>query len=386
MLLLNSFMDYIYLDYAAATPVDDTVKQAMEPFYREVFFNPSATYEGARAVKRALEDARSVVSSSIGARPSEITFTAGGTESANMAISGVMNQFPHAKLLMSAIEHDAVIKPAERFNVGVIPVDKTGLVSVDTLATLVSDDVVLISVMLANNEVGTIQPIKEIVDYAHIIKRDRKSRGLDLPLYIHTDACQAPLYLDVDVSRLGVDLMTLNGGKIYGPKQSGILYHRASVSLQPIILGGGQESGLRSGTENVAQSIGFANALQLAMSRRVHSVKAVSELSNYFISELEQQFGAVVNGHRKKRLPNNVHVTIAGCDNERVLFSLDDQGVWAAAGSACQASKDEPSHVLRAMGITAEDAQSSLRFTLGRQTTRGEIDRALEALVIALSA
>jgi cysteine desulfurase len=379
-------MQRIYLDYAAATPLDDRVMKAMAPYFSDVFYNPSAIYEGARVAKNALNEARSDVAKLIGAKPSEIIFTAGGTESANLAIHGVMQTFPAGNLLLSSIEHDAVMKPAKKYNHVVIPVDNFGRVSVSEIEKLCSKDTVLISVMIANNEIGTVQPIKDIANSVQKIRQSRKANQNKLPLYLHVDACQGPLYLDLNVARLGVDLMTLNGGKIYGPKQSGILYIRAGVTISPLIEGGGQEFGYRSGTENVAFAVGFAKALQLADKNRHNRAKNMTELRDYFINELENNFSAEITGHRTHRLANNVHVVLPNIDNERVLFALDDMGVDAAAGSACSASSDVSSHVLLAIGKTDAQAKSSLRFSMGKSTTKENLDKTLQLLAKAIKA
>lgn len=379
-------MKPVYLDYSAATPLDSRVLAVMMPFFYDSFYNPSALYKGARDVKLALETARASVSRTIGARPSEIIFTAGGTESANLAVKGVMDKYQGSELVISAIEHDAVLKPANNYKFKVAPVNEKGLIDLHKLEMLISDKTVLVSVMYANNEVGTVQPIREIAKLVSQIRKDRKKRSCKTPLYLHTDACQAPQYLEINVARLGVDLMTLNGGKIYGPKQSGVLYCRAGVLISPQILGGGQENGNRSGTENISACVGFAKALELIMRNKADTGRTISELAKYFTSELENRFETVINGHQKLRLPNNVHVTFRGADNERILFSLDSQSIYASVGSACSASSDEPSHVLKAMGISDENARSSLRFSLGRETTKSEIDQTLRALDIAIKA
>lgn len=384
--MYTSIVKPIYLDFAAATPVDQHVFDAMVPYFSDVFYNPSALYKGARDAASVLSGARSRVARSIGCRPSEIVFTAGGTESANLAICGVMNSYPGAEVIVSAVEHDAVRVPAQTYTMKTCPVDTCGMIDVNALRTLISDETVLVSVMYANNEVGTVQPLQDVVALVAQIRLDRKKRQVKLPLYIHTDACQAPLSLDCSVSRLGVDLMTLNGGKMYGPKQSGVLYVRAGVRLRPLIVGGGQEMGYRSGTENVAYAVGFATALEQAQTQHKEYARSVLDVAHYFTKRLEESYGVIVHGHKKKRLPNNVHVTFPGCDNERVLMSLDDQGVFAAAGSACSASRDEVSHVLSAMNVSEEDARSSVRFTLGKSTTKDEIDQTIDRLRIALKA
>ncbi len=380
------FMKRIYLDYAAATPVDKRVVSAMQPFFSDVFYNPSALYEGARAAKSALEDARSQTAQLLGARPSEIIFTAGGTESINLAVQGVLRAYPKAEVIVSAIEHEAVLNATEGLNVRKAPVDEKGIIDLKKLEKLIGADTVLVSVMLANNEVGSIQPIKQVSELVEAERVRRKSKGIKLPIYLHTDACQAPLFLDVNVARVGVDLMTLNGGKIHGAKQSGILYIKAGTIIKPMILGGGQEWGYRSGTENVAFAVGFAEALKYAERNRAERSKKMTELRDYFLSELVSHYSAKINGHTQHRLANNIHISFEGVDNERVLFALDDMGIDAAAGSACSASKDTSSHVLLAMGRTDVQARSSLRFTLGVSTTKQEIDIVLSKLSKALKA
>ncbi len=379
-------MNRIYLDYAAATPVNPKVLQAMTPFFSEIYYNPSALYEGARDAKSALEDARTRTARLLGAKPSEIIFTAGGTESTNLAIHGVMQLFPGAEIVVSAIEHDAVLKPATNYKSLVATVDGSGKLNLESLAAQITDKTVLVTVMLANNEIGTIQPIKEIVNLVAEIRLARRATKNDMPLYVHTDACQAPLYLDVHVAKLGVDLMTLNGGKMYGPKQSGILYIRAGVRIKPAITGGGQEWGYRSGTENVAFAVGFARALELAEKGRADRAKAMTELREYFMNELETRFGAEITGNRTNRLAQNVHAIFPSIDNERVIFALDDAGVAVASGSACSASSDTPSHVLLAIGKSDEEARRSIRFSFGSNTTKEILDKTLELLKAALKA
>lgn len=379
-------MNRIYLDFAAATPVDDDVFEAMKPFFIDNFYNPSALYTGARESHTSLEQARSEVARCIGARSSEIVFTAGGSESTNLAIHGVMRKHPATHLVISAIEHDAVRIPAQKYNYTQAPVNDKGIVDTQALKGLIHDKTVLLSVMLVNNEIGTIQPVAQVVSVVKEIRNSRKKRGIKTPLYVHTDACQAPLYLDCHVSRLGVDLMTLNGGKIHGPKQSGILYVRAGIELEPLVYGGGQEFSLRSGTENVAFAVGFAKSLKNALSGRHERVQRVTGLRDYLMAELESRFGAIVTGHKTHRIANNVHVIFPGHDNERILFALDEMGVDVASGSACSASKETSSHVLQSVGISKDDTRASVRFSLGKTTTKEEIDQTLQKLSDALNA
>jgi cysteine desulfurase len=371
----------IYLDHAAATPLDNDVLAAMQPFFTDQFYNPSATYLAAQSVRSALERARADVALELGARPTEIIFTAGGTESDNLAIAGVMHAFPDAKAVVSAIEHDAVMEPVAQFDHAIAAVTTDGIVDIDDLRAKIDDRTVLVSVMYANNEVGTIQPIRRIAELLEQVRAKRRTAGNTLPVYLHTDACQAANYLDLHVSRLGVDLMTLNGGKIYGPKQSGVLYVSAKVRLQPIIRGGGQERDYRSGTENVPGCIGFAKALQLVQTKRREETERLMDLRQLAFDLIVDRLpGAVINGSQKHRLPNNIHLTVPGQDNERLLVELDERGILAAAGSACSASDDEPSHVLRAMGISDKDAQASLRLTMGKETTESQLRTLVQVL------
>jgi cysteine desulfurase len=377
-------MSKIYLDYAAATPLDERVMKAMMPYFSDVFYNPSALYSGATEAKSALDEARHKTASLIGAKPSEIIFTAGGTESANLAINGVMQNHIDGNIVISSIEHDAVLKPAQKYNNKQLKVDNKGRVSPDEVTSLCDNDTVLLSVMLANNEIGTVQPIKEISKVVNELRQSRKKNGNKKPLYLHIDACQAPLYLDINVARLGVDMMTLNGGKMYGPKQSGILYLRTGTIIKPEIIGGGQEFGYRSGTENVAFSIGFSKALELAITGQASRTKEMSKIRDYFINELENKHNAEITGDKKHRLANNIHAVFKKSDNERVLFALDNRGIFAATGSACSASNDEASHVLLAIGKSEDEARSSLRFSLGKETTVEQVDKVITELGKAL--
>lgn len=366
----------IYLDYAAATPVDPAVIETMGPYLAERFFNPSAGYLSAKAVAADLLAARQSVAHWLGAKSPEIIFTAGGTEANNLAISGVMSQFTDGNVVISAIEHESVRGPAEQYECKEAKVTADGLVDVQALAKLIDDKTALVSIMYANNEVGTVQPLREIATLLQEIRKQRQSSGNTRPLFFHTDACQAANYLDLHASRLGVDLMTLNGGKIYGPKQTGVLYVKTGVSLNPQILGGGQERGLRSGTENVAGAMGFAKALELAQTMRPAEAKRLTGLRDAFIKQITEDVpSAVINGSLKKRLPNNVSITFPGTDNERLMMQLDEAGIICAVGSACSASKDESSHVLKAIGLSDEEARATLRFTLGRGTTKQELDK-----------
>jgi cysteine desulfurase len=371
----------IYLDYAAATPLDERVESAMKPFYRDLFYNPSANYSLGLETKKTLNAARSKVAIIIGAKSSEVVFTAGGTEANNLAIKGIMANHPKGNILVSAIEHDSVLNPSKNYDYRTINVDNAGTIDIANMISKIDDNTVLVSVMYVNNEIGTIQPIAKVAKAIADIKTNRLEKGSTTPLYLHTDACQASNYLDIHSSRLGVDLMTLNGGKIYGPKQSGVLFIKAGISLSPLIEGGGQEHGLRSGTESISGAAGFAEALDIAQAMRKEESKRLSLLRDYFYDELLRVNPKIIlNGSVKNKIANNVHFTIPGADNEEVLFKLDQQGILAAAGSACSASSLEPSHVLGAIGMSDELARSSVRITLGRQSTKKDIDTTILAL------
>lgn len=383
-------MNKIYLDYAAATPLVADVLEAMRPYFAEKFYNPSALYTAAHEVAQDVAQARATVAHYLGARPAEITFTAGGTEANNLAIHGVMRRFPEGNIVVSAIEHESVLRAAEHYECRKVAVDAQGVVDLAALEAAIDDKTVLVSIIYANNEVGVIQPLRDI---AAIIAKQRTKRlianksnnssltTLHSPLYFHTDAAQAANYLNLHCARLGVDLMTLNGGKIYGPKQSGVLYVRGGIELAALLHGGGQEHNLRSGTENVPGIMGLAKALEIAQEMRGDETKRLQELQQYFLALIDAKIPqSVVNGSRKKRLPNNVHITLPGEDNERLIFALDAGGIQAAAGSACSAGSEESSHVLRALGLNDAEARSSLRFTMGRATDKAAIETAVTTL------
>lgn len=371
----------IYLDYAAATPLDQRVLDAMQPYHQAQFYNPSATYRSALDVHAALETARAGIAHWFGSRPSEVVFTAGGTEANNLAIRGVMQRYPTSNVVVSAIEHSAVLEPARRYDCREAGVMTDGRLDLADLSLKIDDQTVLVSIMYANNEIGTVQPLHDVASLLAGIKKQRRANGNATPLYLHSDACQAGNYLDLHTSRLGVDLMTINGGKLYGPKQSGALYVKAGLVLEPLLYGGGQERGLRSGTENVAGAIGLAVALDLAQRQRPAETKRLHSLQLEFYRLLQTQLpSAIINGSRKHRLPNNLHLTVPGFDNERLLIQLDEAGVMAAAGSACSASDVEASHVLRALSLSTAAARSSLRFSMGQATTLPMIERTVQLL------
>ncbi len=372
----------IYLDYAAATPLDGEVLEAMKPYFSELFYNPSATYLNGRKVKDALSEARAIIAGHLGSRPSEIIFTAGGTEANNLAINGIMGQYPDGGIVVAAIEHDSVLVPAQQSEkLTLVSPNQDGIITTEALRKAIKDDTVLVSIGLINNEIGVVQPIKELAMVIEAIRQQRNESGNSNPLFFHTDACQAGNYVNLQVGKLGVDMMTINGGKLYGPKQSGALYIRAGLRLTPLIKGGGQEFGLRSGTENVVNSIGLAVALAKAQKIKNDEVERLATLQQKLVDELTNNFPDVwINGSLKNRSCNNIHATFPGEDNERLMMMLDERGIQCATGSACSASKDKPSHVLTAIGLSDADARSSLRFSFGRQTTIEHIDELVSAL------
>ena len=360
----------IYLDYAAATPMDKKVLHAMEPYFSDKFFNPSAAYTAARDVRVDYQNAKHKLASLIGAKPAEIVITAGATESINLALSGV-----DGEIITTETEHPAVLETARARSAKIIPVDEFGRIKLDKLQQAINDKTELISVAYANNEIGTVQSIKEIAEIVAQIRRERIKEGNKRPLLFHTDASQAAGQLDINVARLDVDLLTLNAGKCYGPKQVGLLYIRAGVVLKPYLFGGGQEMGLRSGTENIAGTIGFAEALSLVESRRKNEAKRLGELKNSLQKFIQNEFpSAVFNGHKKHALPSILNFSIPGLDAERAVFALDQKGILVATGSACAANKDKRSHVLLAIGLSPELADASLRLSFGRHNTLEEIE------------
>lgn len=369
--------EVIYLDHAAATPLDRRVFVAMEPYFSAAFYNPSSPYAPALNVRRDYEEAKAVLAHSIGAKGDELVITAGATESINLAFAAAGGH-----VVTSAIEHHAVLAAARLHDHTLVPVDERGLVEPGTVAAAIRPETQLISIALANNELGTIQPLREI---AALIKRERERRlsvGDTTPIYLHSDASQGAGQIDIHVSRLGVDLLTLNAGKVYGPKQVGLLWTASHVRVSPLIVGGGQERGLRSGTENVAGTIGFAKAMELAEAHRAHEAKRLAEMRDQLQVRLLDTFpDAVISGSQKRRLSGHLHISFPGLDAERLIFALEMRGVLAATGSACAANKGTRSHVLTAIGLAPEVADGSLRLTLGHLSTTENTNRAAAIII-----
>ena len=380
-------MNKIYLDHAATTPLDPAVARAMQPYLGAEFANPSSVYGAARSTRLAVEHARAEVADILGAKPTEIIFTSGGTEGDNLAVQGVLRSAGRgAHWVTTAIEHDAVLNQTgplalQGYPSTTVGVGESGIVSAEQVIASITDDTVLVSVMLANNEIGTLQPVADIAKAIALIRQERGKRGNLDPIYLHTDACQAAGYLSLHVTRLGVDLLTINGSKIYGPKGVGALYVRHGVELEPLMYGGGQERGRRSGTENVAGIVGLAMALRLATDAREAESQRLIKLRDELISGIQETLpDALLNGDAKRRLPNNVNVIIPGVEGEAMVLYLDNAGIMASTGSACSSGSLDPSHVLLAIGRSRDEAQQSLRLTLGRSSDDAAVRQVLEIL------
>lgn len=363
------------MDHAASTPIADSVLEEMMPYLRENYGNPSSIHRFGRIATKALDSARKRIAELINASPNEILFTSGGTESNNTALFGMMNQNKGKTLLTTSIEHDAILEPCKKLeqlghNVVYLPVDSDGMISVENLESLLSDQVGLVSVMFANNEVGTIQPIKEIVQLC---------KKHSIPF--HTDAVQAVGKIPVDVHDLGVDLMSISSHKINGPKGIGALYIRHGVKLDPFLLGGGQENGMRSGTESVANIVGFGKACQIAKENLQSNNHTLQNLRNHLVERISKELSHItMNGHKTMRLPNNAHFTFLGVNGEDLIIKLDEHGIAASTGSACSVKTQKASHVLMAMGFSHEQITGSLRLTVGTTNTISEIDQTVDVL------
>lgn len=369
--------DIIYLDHAAATPLDRRVLDDMLPFLTERFFNPSSPYAPAVEVRRTYEAAKARIGACIGAKADEIVITAGATESINLAFGG-----REGHVVTSTIEHHAVLEAAHRHDVTCVDVQSDGSVDPAAVQAALRPDTWLVSIALANHELGTVQRLREIADIVHTELRRRQEAGEETPIYFHTDASQGAGLIDINAARLGVDMMTLNAGKIYGPKQVGLLWAASHVRLAPLIVGGGQERGLRSGTENVAGAIGFARALELAAEHRHSETKRLSALRDQLQARLTEAFpDAVISGALKHRLAGHLHISFPGIDAERIVFGLERGGVLVATGSACAANKGTRSHVLMAIGMEPSVADGSLRLTLGRLNDDVNVQRAAERII-----
>ena len=374
----------IYMDHAATTPMDSVVLSVMLPYFSDVFANPSSIYALAQESRKVVDDSRLKIASLLGARRSEIMFTSGGTESDNAALRGVAAALrPVGKhIITSKIEHHAVLHTCYQleqlgYEITYLSVDQNGIVDPESVVNAIREDTVLVSIMMANNEIGTIQPIEQI---CRLVKDEAKRRGINI--LFHTDAVQAAGFLDLNVKKLGIDLLSLSAHKFYGPKGVGVLYIRRGTPFETQLSGGGQERGRRSGTENVAAIVGMAKAFEISIENRkqtnLHCAILRDKLIKDIISSIEE---VNLNGHDTQRLPNNVNFSFAGIEGEPLLLGLDFAGICVSSGSACSSGSLEPSHVLTSLGQTAEEAQGSLRITLGRENTVEEVEKIVEVLV-----
>ena len=370
-------MKRIYLDHAATTPTHPEVVEAMLPYFTDAFGNPSNPYSLGQEAKAAVEEARDKIAHLIGAQSEEIIFTSGGTEADNFAIKGVAYARQHKgnHIITTSIEHHAVLEPCkflerQGFKVTYLPVDKSGLVDPEEIKRAITNKTILISVMHANNEVGTIEPIVEIGKIAK-----------EKEIYFHTDAVQTVGHIPMNVDEFEVDLLAMSAHKLYGPKGVGALYVRQGTRITPFMHGGGQERGHRASTENVPAIVGFGTAAEIAQREIDKEVESLIPLRDKFIQGLFERIAQIhLNGHPWQRLPNNVNVSIEFVEGESLLISLDLEGIVASSGSACSSDALEPSHVLLALGLPGELARGSLRFSLGRGTTEEEVGRVLEVL------
>ena len=367
----------IYLDHAAATPLDERVLTAMLPYFTTKFYNPSSPYAPALTVRREYEAAKAQLASCIGGKADELVMTAGATESINLAIRGTGGH-----VVTAAAEHEAVLAAARAGEHTIVAVDNRGRVSPEAVKAALRPDTRLVSIALANGELGTIQPLGEIAAVVRAERARRAEAGSSQPLYFHSDASQGAGLLDIHTSRLGVDLLTVNAAKLYGPKQVGLLWVERSVRLTPLIAGGGQERNLRSGTENVPGVVGFALALELAEAQRKSEGGRLARLRDGLQARLTDALPeAVVSGDVHHRLPGHLHISFPGIDGERLVFALENRGVLAATGSACAANKGRRSHVLTAIGLAPEAADGSLRLSLGRLTDENAVDQAATRII-----
>ena len=365
----------IYLDNAASTQIHNDVLNSMLPYLKEQYGNPSSIHRYGRLTRKAIHKARKQIASLINADPAEILITSGGTESNNTALVGISSQFPDSQIITSSIEHDAILEPCKKLNskgfqVDYLPVNKFGMIDISDLDNTLSKKTSLVSVMFGNNEVGTIQPISEIVKACHEKK-----------VVFHTDAVQAVGKIPIDVKKLGIDLLSISSHKLHGPKGIGALYIRDGVKIDPIILGGGQEFRLRSGTENVASIVGFGQACEIAQNHLIENMSSIKKLQTLLVKKILDEIPEVsFNGHLESRLSNNAHFTFLGVNGEDLIIKLDEYGIAASTGSACSVNTQKASHVLEAMGFSLEQITGSLRLTVGIFNTENEINETVNIL------
>ena len=387
----------IYLDYAASTPIDEEVLKEMLPYFDASYANASSLHESGRRARRAIEKARGDIAKVLNCHSDEIIFTSGGTESDNLAILGVAraNRAYGNHIIVSAIEHKAIMESCEQlkkegFEISYAPVDKEGRVDVEKLVSLITLQTILISVMYVNNEIGTVQPVSKlskvlrelrIMNYESRINSESKIYNLKSNIYpiLHTDACQAGNLFSLDVEELGVDLMSINSSKIYGPSGIGLIYKKSGIKIEPIIVGGGQENNLRSGTENLPNIVGFSQAILNAQQNKKEEYERLKNLQNYFIGGLKNSIPNIsFVSEEKYRSPTITHINIPNIEGESMLLKLDHLGVEVSTGSACSARDLKPSHVLLAIGLDLKLIHGSLRFSFGKHTTKEDLDYVLK--------
>ncbi len=381
-------MKRIYLDYAATTPVDKEVLKVMIPYFSEKFGNASSIHSFGQEAIAAIDEARGKIAELLECQFDEIIFTGSATESNNLAIKGIATQHVTRNtqhFITTKIEHESVLEPLKKleiagYNVTYLPIDKDGLIKISDLEKSIRNNTILVSIIYANNEIGTIQPIKEIGRWLEKINKKRQENGLS-KIYLHTDAVQALNYLECRPDWLKVDLLTFSGHKIYGPKGVGGLYVRKGTPLSPIISGGGQEFGWRSGTENVPCVVGLAKAVELVFENREKRSRYILDLRNKLWKNIIKYSKiAELNGSLENRLPNNLNIRFSGLSNETLIVALDQAGIAVSAGSACSSRALAPSHVLTAIGLTECQAKESVRLTMGKGTTLNEIEKAAEII------
>jgi len=365
----------IYLDNAASTVIHNEVFQEMIPFLKEQYGNPSSIHHSGRIASRAIQKARKQIANLISANPEEILFTSGGTESNNIALFGITHTNKGKHIITSSIEHDAVLEPCKKlekegFDVTYLPVTRDGLINPEDVKKSITKNTCLVSIMFANNEVGTVQPIAEITKLCS-----------EKRILFHTDAIQAIGKLEINVKELRLDMLSISSHKINGPKGVGALYIKSGTKIEPYIFGGGQENGLRSGTENVASVVGFGKACELAKENLRKNILHFKNLRDVLVSKVMKEIPYVsINGHPEKRIPNNAHFTFLGVNGEDLIIKLDEEGIAASTGSACSVRTQKESHVLRAMGFLHEQIAGSLRLTVGSMNTISEIENTITVL------
>lgn len=376
----------IYLDHAAATPVSAKVLAAMQPYFSDQFFNPSAPYLAAKHVRENYESAKSRLAHTIGAKAPDLIITSGATESVNLAFS-TLKTIKNSHCLILSTEHAAVREVAKNFPHDFVKVDRAGLVNLNDLKQKLQPSTVLISVALANNELGTIQPLAKIAELVQKERQHRLKQGNKTPLYLHSDASQAFSLIDISVARLGVDLLTINSAKIYGPKGIGALYLGHEVKLEPIIFGGGQEQGLRSGTENVPAMIGFAKAAEINQKHLISNRKKYQTLSKILRSELlTAKIEPLFLGSPKHQLASFCPLSFPKIDAERLIYKLETEEIYLSTGAACAASKGKKSHTLSAIGLSDSEIAGSLRISLGELNNEQNIRSAARSIIAAVNA